>query len=319
VAHASQLAEPGDFVTSAGSAPLLIVRDEERRLRGYLNVCRHRGTQLVDAPCGHKKAFVCPYHAWTYALDGSLTRISHEEGFAGIDKAERGLRQIALAERFGFVWALPASDVSVDDYLGANLCDDFEALGLSHHVPYAPVTFDKQLNWKLGIDIFLEGYHVHYAHRRTIAPMFFDNVNLFDRFAPHIRVVLPKKSITGLRELQHEAWELRPHANVLYMIFPNSLILVQPDHASLFQIYPRGLDRCVIEACTLLPEAPTSDKAKRYWQANIDVLHGAIAEDFALGESIQRGLHSGANQDVLFGRYEQSLAWYHEEIERACS
>jgi choline monooxygenase len=319
VGHTSSLVEAGDFLTSDAGAPLLIVRDKQGQLRGFYNVCRHRGTRLVSERCGSKKSFACPYHSWTYALDGSLQSITHREGFPGVLPSDRGLVEVSLQERFGLIWVQPEGEPrDVGDYLGADMCDDFDALKLVDHVSYRTSSIEKNINWKLALDIFLEGYHVHYAHRRTIAPMFFDNVNLFDRFTPHMRAVLPKRSINELRDTPERKWRLRPHANVLYMVFPNTLLLVQPDHVSAFHIYPRGIDGCRIDTYTLLPEQPTSDKAHDYWESNIEILRNAIAEDLALGESIQAGLSSGANESFVFGRFEQSLAWYHEDVERAC-
>jgi len=314
VGHASEVAAPGDFITRDG---LLLVRGRDEVLRGFHNVCRHRGTQLVGEPCGNRKAFACPYHAWTYGLDGALASVTHREGFVGLRPEQRGLAPVHVSERFGLVWVQlegPARDV--DDFVGAALCDDLEAFGFAGHTAYRPQQQDRNMSWKLQLDIFLEGYHVHFAHRKTIAPMFFDNVNLFDHFAPHIRVVLPKRSIQSLRDQPRSTWSLREHANVLYLVFPNTLILVMPDHASMFHIYPLAMDRCRIQACMLVPEAPTTGDASSYWDRNLAILHEAIAEDFALGEGIQRGLASGANDDLLFGRFEQSLTWFHHDVER---
>ena len=77
--------------------PLLIVRGDDGELRGFLNVCRHRGTRVEPAPCGEKKAFVCPYHAWSYGRTARCSAIPHERGFAGIDRETRGL--VARARR----------------------------------------------------------------------------------------------------------------------------------------------------------------------------------------------------------------------------
>src|ERR1700722_15132607 len=82
VAHSSELAAPGDFVThDALGVPLVVPRGGAGILRAFLEVCRHRGARLADAPCGNKKAFVCGYHGWTYGLDGGLIHIPHAEGF----------------------------------------------------------------------------------------------------------------------------------------------------------------------------------------------------------------------------------------------
>jgi hypothetical protein len=101
---------------------------------------------------------------------------------------------------------------------------------------------------------------------------------------------------------------------VLFHIFPNTLVLVQPDHAAVFHAFPDGPTRVRFTSYTAVPEPPTTDRARAHWDANNAILYTATDEDFALGESIQRGLASGANDDVLFGAFEHALAHFHDEI-----
>lgn len=316
VAAVSELTRPGEFVTrDVAGVSLLVTRGQDGELRAFLNVCRHRGTQLVDQRRGCQKAFVCPYHAWTYESDGRLASVRHDAGFPGVMAERGGLVEIAAREAYGLVWVQREGKMpELSTHLGG-VADDLATLGLESHHVYRPRTLHKRIGWKLALDIFLEGYHVSYAHRRTIAPMFIDNLNLFDRFEPHIRAVLPKKSLTTLADGDEATWRLRTHANILYLLFPNTLMLVQPDHVGMFHVYPESLTESRIEAYTLLPEAPASDKARDYWDRNLEILYTALEEDFALGESIQRGLTSGANESLVFGRYEQSLAWFHASVD----
>jgi hypothetical protein len=165
--------------------------------------------------------------------------------------------------------------------------------------------------------MFLETYHVRTTHKDTIYPMFFDNVGLVDRIGPHLRNVFPKRSIRELAGTPEEGWQLREHANVLYHLFPNTLILVQPDHSAILHVWPNGRGRARVDAYLVVPEAPATEKARRYWTANADILYGAIAEDFAMGESIQKGLHAGANRDFAFGAFEHALSHFHDQIARA--
>ena len=84
----------------------------------------------------------------------------------------------------------------------------------------------------------------------------------------------------------------------------------------MFHAWPLGPARTLLHSYTLVPEPPVTEKAQRYWDANNAILYGAIEEDFALGESIQRGLASGANRDVVFGAFEHALAHFHAQIDR---
>lgn len=312
VAHASQLAEPGAFVThDASGVPLLVVRGDDRELRAFLNVCRHRGTRLADTPCGQAKAFVCPYHAWSYGRNGALLGIPHERGFAGIDRGERGLVRVPVSLAAGLVFVHTADAAG---WLGP-IADDLTGFGCASAHVYAPRVIERALNWKLAIDVFLEAYHLRPTHQTSIYKMFFDNVGLVDPVGPHLRNVFPKRSIRELAGTPEETWVLRRHANVLFHIFPNTLILVEPDHAGVLHLWPRGPDRTLLTSYTLIPEPIASDKARAYWDANNAILYNAIEEDFAMGESIQRGLSSGANTEYVFGAFEHALAHFHAQVD----
>ena len=312
IGHVSQLAKPGDFIThDASGVPLLVVRDAKGELGAFLNVCRHRGTRVEAAPCGNKKGFTCPYHAWSYGGDGRLLHVPHAHGFP--DVADRGLVRVPVAVIAGLVFVVPSGKAPVGDWLGA-LANDLVGFGLGTSHAYAPTTMTKDLSWKLGIDVFLEAYHLKSAHRDSIYPMFFDNVGLVDPCGPHLRNVFPKRTIRELAHREESEWRLRAHANVLFHIFPNTLVLVEPDHAAVLHLWPQGQGRTLLTAYTLVPEEPRTEKARADWDKNNAILYNAVAEDFAMGESIQRGLASGANREVLFGAFEHALAHFHGQI-----
>jgi phenylpropionate dioxygenase-like ring-hydroxylating dioxygenase large terminal subunit len=317
IGHASQLLAPGAFIThDASGVPLVIVRGDDGALGAFLNVCRHRGTRVEPAACGGKRAFVCPYHAWSYGRDGALLGMPHERGFTGIDRELRGLVRVPCAERAGFIFVRPSPSTEPLDaaaWLGP-IADDLVGFGTANAHVYAPVVKHKAMAWQLAIDVFLESYHLRPTHGDSIYPMFFDNVGLVDPIGPHLRNVFPKRTIRELPAQPRDTWQLRRHANVLYHVFPNTLILVEPDHAAILHLWPQGADRTLLTAYTLVPEPPATDKARAYWDANNAILYNAIEEDFAMGESIQRGLASGANGAVVFGAFEHALAHFHRQI-----
>ena len=311
IGHVSQIPNPGDFFThDATGTPLLVTRGDDGRVRALINVCRHRGTR-VASECGSAKSFVCPYHAWTYGRDGALLGIPHERGFVAagaLDKSKRGLAELPIAEVAGMLFLRP-----VDEWLGA-LADDLAGFGLATSHVYRPQRQERRLSWKLAIDVFLETYHLRPTHRDSIYPMFFDNLGLVDRVGPHLRNVFPKRSIRELAGIPERDWQLRKHANVLFHLFPNTLVLVEPDHAAVLHLWPTGPATCLLTSYMLLPEAPTTDRARAYWDANDTILMNAVGEDFAMGESIQAGLASGANREVIFGAFEHALAHFHAQI-----
>jgi phenylpropionate dioxygenase-like ring-hydroxylating dioxygenase large terminal subunit len=321
--HVSQIPNPGDFFThDASGVPLLIARDDAGQVGAFLNVCRHRGTRVEPAACGNaKKAFVCPYHAWSYGRDGALLGMPHERGFAQIVRDDRGLVRVPCDVAAGLIFVRPTPGEALDAtaWLGTQIVDDLTGFGLATSAHYAPRREERALTWKLAIDVFLETYHLRPVHKDSIYPLFFDNIGIVDPIGPHLRNIFPKRSIKDLAAQPRDTWSLRHHANVLYHLFPNTLILVEPDHSAVLTLWPQGPARTLLTSFTLVPEAPTSDKARAYWDANNQILYGATAEDFTMGESIQSGLASGANREVVFGAFEHALAHFHRQIERLAS
>ena len=319
IGHASMAPAPGDWFThDALGVPIVVVRGDDGKLRAMLNVCRHRGTQVVPSGRGEGcRAFTCPYHAWTYDRAGRLTGVPHPHGFPSLPREEHGLVQLRTEEVAGLIFVTRHADgaPSARDHLG-DIAVDLEGFDLGSQYAYAPRRDERPLNWKLGIDIFLETYHLRRTHADTIFALFFDNIGLVDRVGPHLRNVFPKRTIRDLDEATREQWSLRRHANILYHVFPNTLVLVEPDHSAVLHLFPIREGVTVIESYTLVPEPP-DEKARRYWDANNAILYGATDEDFERGESIQRGLASGANAVLTFGAYEHALTHFHAQIDAA--
>lgn len=316
VAALADLARPGDHVAvNRLGVPLLLVRGDDGRLRAFVNACRHRGARIVACGRGHDaQRFACPYHAWTYGLDGTLRGVPQQFGFPTLDRGQAGLRPLALAERAGLAWVIPDSgcaDADVDARLGAAM-DDLEAWGLgSPPAPFEPRTLTLRAHWMLLADGSFEAYHFKVAHRATIGPMFADNVQLVDEFGLHRRLYLVKSTLDPARPPPAGTFRPREHGNLIYFFFPNTFMLVQPDHVQLICCEPIGVDETRVHELTLLPEAPADDKALGHWQRNLALYRQTLGEDYALAESIQAGLASGANTALRFGRFEFAAARFH--------
>ncbi|MEM9300760.1 MAG: SRPBCC family protein [Pseudomonadota bacterium] len=319
-AHASELAEPNSFLTrSIADLPVLLTRDKTGQVRAFLNVCRHRGARLVHEERGCRSAFSCPYHAWTYRNTGQLRAIPHEkQGFPGIDKASRGLRELPVAERLGFIWIVgtPGADGRFDENFAA-LEDELAWLDLENHGIAATADLDCAANWKLLVEGGIEAYHFKVTHRNTIGPHFMDNLSSYRAFGRHLRSILPRESVAGLAEAPEAEWDIRTHANVLYSLFPNTQLLVMQDHIAWIWMTPVSAAQTRLRIATLAPASEINAGQAEHWERNQAITMTTLAEDFTIGESIQAGLSSGANEDLLFGRFEGALETFNGLVDAA--
>jgi phenylpropionate dioxygenase-like ring-hydroxylating dioxygenase large terminal subunit len=317
----------GDFVTHNDTGqPILAVRGADGVLRAFLNVCRHRSATVEPKPCGAgKRAFVCPYHGWSYDLAGRLLGISDGAAFGDLDRASHGLRQLAVAEKYGLVWVVPnaleaghESTLDIDAYLGP-LQPDLAAWDMACWELHSSVPIHPRMNWKLVIDTFLEQYHFRYAHSGSVYRLFLDNIAAFERMDRHMRVAAAKRTLTELETRPRDSWRILDHAVVLYQLFPNTVLIYGKDHCSVFTSFPVSVDESVMHLSVLVDPAERAKKPQAYWDGTVGMLQTALAEDFAIGEGVQRNFRSGANGRQTFGKFEKALGWYHREIEAEVS
>ncbi len=325
VAFSAQLRQPGDFVTNNDSGqPILVVRGRDGVLRAFLNVCRHRSATVETQPCGAgKRAFVCPYHGWSYDLTGKLIGITDGAWFGDLDRSRHGLRPLAIAERCGMVWVVPtaleegqSTELDIDSFLGA-VKPDLESWDMTGWDVHSVTPIRPHMNWKLVIDTFLELYHFRYLHGASVAPLFLDNITTYERRDRHARFAVAKKTLLEIDKEPSSTWRLLDHAVMLYNLFPHTVLAYTADHCGVFTSFPISPDESLINVSILVDPAVRAMRPESYWDTNRDLILAALAEDFAVGATIQTNFRSGANKVQTFGKFEKALDWYHSEIEEA--
>jgi len=318
-AHISELAGAGAFLRcDVHGLPVLLTRDKHGVAHGFLNVCRHRGARLVEAAAGCANRFTCPYHGWTYGNLGPLVGAPHfENGFGGIDKTALGLKPLPVKEAFGFIWVVgdPGGVFDFDDYF-APLAGELDALGMTAMTIAAEDRRTCDANWKILIEGGIESYHFRVAHRDTIGPYFEDNLSSYRAFGPHLRSVLPRTSMALLPEAARDGWRIRDHANLVYTLFPTTQFLVQQDHVVWIRQEPLAPGRTGLRLATLAPTGSESagGKSRDHWQRNHAITIRTLEEDMKIGEGVHAGLASGANDHVLFGRFEGALDRFNRTV-----
>ncbi len=322
VAHESELAEPGSLLAHDHlGVPILLARGRDGVIRAFLNACRHRNTKLVKPGEEKKRAsIVCPYHSWTYGLDGALLNIPCEDQFPGVDKGGRGLIPLPCAVRSGlvFVVADPAGSIDIDNFL-AGLDADFDAFGVGTSVMFRKVEQVKRTNWKLVVDAFQDGYHIHHLHRHTIAPFFKDCVSINERAGDHLRAVVARDSFDETASLPPDQWNIREHATYSHYVFPNSIFIMHPDYISIIGLFPLSPGETVYTHRLLTPHAPQSGKERDHYERSFDLIENGVfqAEDLDVSERAQAAMEGGAKWPMTLGAMETGIRMVHDILEEA--
>jgi phenylpropionate dioxygenase-like ring-hydroxylating dioxygenase large terminal subunit len=305
------LAEPGAYVArDAAQTPILAVRGNHGEVRAFRNACRHRGTQLTSGS-GCEKAFVCPYHGWTYALDGALRHVPHEYGFLGLDKAARGLVPVACVERNGVVFVSQDATQMIDAQLGALpllLGPEWKLLVAAER--------EMPTNWKVFVEGFLEGYHILSTHPQTFYPLQFDNVNVVETFGRNCRIAFPYRAINKLRGVPRAERTVDGKLTYVYHLFPNAMVATFPANMFLVVVEPLAVDRSLLITYVMAKEGAIrpSESPPMGPRRGLDLVNDGGAEDRAVACGVQRGLASGANEFLEFGRFEGAIGHFHRNL-----
>lgn len=312
----SALPEPNTYWSeNATGVPLLMVRDGEGRFRAYANVCRHRGSPIVPEGRGSGTRFSCPFHAWTYGVDGSLLGVYKRRQFG--DVSSMGLRLIELpcAELYGTLWVRPTQGEPLDEEecLGG-VEGDLIAWKLSDFPFAGTQAIDARMNWKLALDTFGELYHINVLHSKTAARELVGGLQTFDSFARNLRMVAANQKLHLMRMLmpRAEKWPYTQITTTLYFFYPNVIMVVGGVGVDVFRIFP--LEGSTSK-CRTIHTWYVDPKVQKHFTGNgmsyADRLEKFVEvvenEDYAMAEKIQANAERGIQSEMVLGRNEPAL------------
>ncbi|MDT5199816.1 MAG: hypothetical protein QOH34_1338 [Mycobacterium sp.] len=321
---------PGDHVERVCfGVPLFAVRDNDGRARVFRNACRHRGMALV-AGTGCSHALVCPYHGWTYRLDGSLAHVPHADAFPDLNMATRGLVEVTSVEVDGLIVIEALDPDAVQPSLRACAEDAMAALtegspSRDKLLPAERLVIEesavRNMNWKVLVEQFLEGYHIRSTHRDTFYPLQYDDLNVVEMFGPNSRIAFPYRNIESLRHRPESTWTTQQRMTFVYQLFPNVMVATFPDQVIVIVVDPIDVDRSRVTTYTLAtPEAADAALIAVGRQSDArpapSLLTRGALEDNEMSAGVQRGLHAGANAFVEFGRHESAIGHFHGTLSR---
>jgi choline monooxygenase len=303
-ARADQLSEPGRYVTSdIAGEPIVVVRGSDGILRGFFNVCRHHAAAVMTEPEGSANQLRCPYHGWTYALDGELKGTPDFTGVCNFERAANGLVPIEVATWENWVLARVAGDIPsvisheqepqanpLAEFLGPTLMDQIRSLGLEglHWMERRHYTFD--CNWKVFIDNYLDGgYHVPYLHKGLDSVLDYSQYKIENGE----RFCLQSSPIVSLGAEPETGAVRKGERALYYWIYPNFMINYYDGLMDTNLVIPRGVDKTEVVFDFYFPDVTDAAERTRN-RASIEVGQRIQDEDVGICKSVQRGLNSRA-------------------------
>jgi phenylpropionate dioxygenase-like ring-hydroxylating dioxygenase large terminal subunit len=317
VCHSSDIPDPGDYHTlDFMGEPLVAVRSDGGAVRAFFNVCRHRAARILDGSSGRCSGrIVCPYHAWTYDLDGRLTAVSQRREFAEFSAADYGLKAVETEIYKGFIFVrLQPGSPSVAEMF-APYEEELAAYRFEELRPLGRVTLrTRHVNWKNVTDNYSDGMHINVAHP-GLTRLFGQSYGIeaapwVDKMWGQLReapssqrsermyqTVLPR--VAHLPEERQRLW-------TYFKLWPNIAFDIYPDQIDFMQMIPISPTETLIrEIAYAHPDERREMRAARYlnWRINRRV----SAEDKVLIERVQTGMGSRSYSQGPLGRNEVSL------------
>jgi Rieske 2Fe-2S family protein len=308
--RSADIGKPGAFKTvQVGRESILVTRSRSGEARAFFNICRHRGAQLCTEDSGEvKRSFQCPYHAWTYDLDGKLVAAPNLTKMPDVDRVDYGLRKVQVREWLGYVWVCLADEAPSfeDTVMGAvrTRLGDIESIehyNVENLELGRRISYDVRANWKLIIENFMECYHCATIHPELteVLPEFADGfaaqyfVGHGAEFGEDVKGFTIDGSegfdrIPGISDDQDRRY-------YAVTIRPQVFLNLVPDHVILHRMYPIAPDRTIVECDWLyLPEVVQSGKDVSH---SVELFHRVNQQDFDACERCQLATNSRVYAD----------------------
>ncbi len=290
VGRVDQVGRAGDFLTAElAGEPLLVVRGSDNQLRAFFNVCRHHAAAVVTEPQGAASIFRCPYHGWSYGLDGSLKGAPEFEGVCAFDRSQNGLLpvQVDAWEQFIFVTLDPEA-APLADFLG-RLAPRVAPLSLRALHFFERRVYPLKCNWKVFVDNYLDGgYHVPHLHKGLNSVLDYKQYTIEsdDRYCLQSSpmVTSSEDDATAASRTGDRAW--------YFWQYPNFMINLYQGYMDTNLVLPDGVDGCKVIFDFYFDDV--SESATQRNQQSIAVGERVNDEDVGICEAVQRGLHSRA-------------------------
>ena len=300
-----QVRNPGDYVTcEIAGEPILVVRGDDGVLRGFFNVCRHHAAAVMTEAAGCAKNLRCPYHGWTYTLEGLLRSAPEMQGAADFDVNDIRLPPLRVHAWQGLVFVAVDEDVPPFDAVYGGIAERIAPIDLATMRFHRRDSYDIGCNWKVYVDNFLEGYHLPHVH-------------------PGLSKVLDYRAydteLFPWHSLQHSP--LRNSGDIYgdgdafyYFVYPNVMLNIMPGRLQTNHILPLGADRCRVEFDYYYAQ----DDAALARIANDQAFSDEVQdEDIRICESVQQGLASGLYDAGRLCPKRESGVWHFHNLLRA--
>jgi choline monooxygenase len=314
VGRAADLPAEGDYITfQIVDQPVVTIRGKDGVIRSFANICLHRMMRLLDGS-GNRRRIVCPYHAWTYDIEGHVIAAPYMDKSGGFKARDQRLPEIRTEIWHGWVYVTLNSQAAAVAERLAPLEGIVARYGMEHYVPIATEDYVWNTNWKLLTENFMESYHLPVAHRATVGAWFPVDDNGFDDqvFESFTYQTFTKRedATYGRAHKDNTALDGRwRYTSVMPTVYPSHMYVLAPDHLWYLSLRPRGLGQVDVRfGAALAPEViaslPDRDAFVRDTVAFFDKVN---AEDKGVVEGIYQGAKAPLSKP---GR----LSWMEREI-----